>query len=192
MIEVPKQTAAIFEILSKGQFISSNSSDEAIRKYYSVIEDGENFDLLFNYFNAINFQLERGDEFYYFSRKETKIDLERKIEQALKWIDIIDFFKTFDNSFGSGFRFTPSEVLVRLNVDAELKSKLEGLKRYSGGKDKFLDIIEKILEDLRKDRFVELENEISNQFKVLSSFKYLEQLIMTINISAEIKDEIPE
>ena len=192
MIEVPKQTAAIFEILSKGQFISSNSSDEAIRKYYSVIEDGENFDLLFNYFNAINFQLERGDEFYYFSRKETKIDLERKIEQALKWIDIIDFFKTFDNSFGSGFRFTPSEVLVRLNVDAELKSKLEGLKRYSAGKDKFLDIIEKILEDLRKDRFVELENEISNQFKVLASFKYLEQLIMTINISAEIKDEIPE
>ena len=192
MIEVPKQTAAIFEILSKGQFISSNSSDEAIRKYYSVIEDGENFDLLFNYFNAINFQLEKGDEFYYFSRKETKIDLERKIEQALKWIDIIDFFKTFDNSFGSGFRFTPSEVLVRLNVDAELKSKLEGLKRYSAGKDKFLDIIEKILEDLRKDRFVELENEISNQFKVLASFKYLEQLIMTINISAEIKDEIPE
>ena len=192
MIEVPKQTAAIFEIVSKGQFISSNSSDEAIRKYYSVIEDGENFDLLFNYFNAINFQLELGDEFYYFSRKETKIDLERKIEQALKWIDIIDFFKTFDNSFGSGFRFTPSEVLVRLNVDAELKSKLEGLKRYSGGKDKFLDIIEKILEDLRKDRFVELENEISNQFKVLASFKYLEQLIMTINISAEIKDEIPE
>ena len=110
----------------------------------------------------------------------------------LRWIDIIDFFKTFDNSFGSGFRFTPSEVLVRLNVDAELKSKLEGLKRYSAGKDKFLDIIEKILEDLRKDRFVELENEISNQFKVLASFKYLEQLIMTINISAEIKDEIPE
>ena len=192
MIEVPKQTAAIFEILSKGQFISSNSSDEAIRKYYSVIEDGENYDLLYDYFNAINFQLEKGDEFYYFSRKETKIDLERKIEQALKWIDIIDFFKTFDNSFGSGFRFTPSEVLVRLNVDAELKSKLEGLKRYSAGKDKFLDIIEKILEDLRKDRFVELENEISNQFKVLASFKYLEQLIMTINISAEIKDEIPE
>ena len=192
MIEVPKQTAAIFEILSKGQFISSNSSDEAIRKYYSVIEDGENYDLLYDYFNAINFQLEKGDEFYYFSRKETKIDLERKIEQALKWIDIIDFFKTFDNSFGSGFRFTPSEVLVSLNVDAELKSKLEGLKRYSGGKDKFLDIIEKRLEDLRKDRFVELENEISNQFKVLASFKYLEQLIMTINISAEIKDEIPE
>ena len=192
MIEVPKQTAAIFEILSKGQFISSNSSDEAIRKYYSVIEDGENYDLLYDYFNAINFQLEKGDEFYYFSRKETKIDLERKIEQALKWIDIIDFFKTFDNSFGSGFRFTPSEVLVSLNVDAELKSKLEGLKRYSAGKDKFLDIIEKILEDLRKDRFVELENEISNQFKVLASFKYLEQLIMTINISAEIKDEIPE
>ena len=33
-----------------------------------------------------------------------QIDLERKIEQAFKWIDILDFFKTFNNSFGSGSR----------------------------------------------------------------------------------------
>lgn len=191
-MEAPKQTAAIFEILSRGQFISSNSSDETIRKLYSAIEEEPNFEFLYDYFLSINFILEKGEEYFYFSRIENKIDLERKIEQAFKWIDILDFFKTFDNSFGSGYRFTPSDLLVKLNLDAELKSKLEGLKRHSGGKDKFAEIIDKILDDLKKDKFIELENEITHQFKVLASFKYLEQIVMTINISEEIKNEIPE
>ena len=77
-------------------------------------------------------------------------------------------------------------------MDAALKSKLEGLKKHSGGRDKFSEIIDKILEDLRKDRFIELENEITHQFKVLASFNYLEQLVMTINISEDVKNEIPE
>jgi hypothetical protein len=191
-MEAPKQIAVIFEILSKGQFISSNSSDEGIRKIYSVIEDEQNFDYLYDYFRNINFTLEKGDEYYYFSRVENKIDLERKIEQAFKWIDILDFLKIFDSSFGSGYRFTPSDILVKLNLDAELKSKLEGLKRHSGGKEKFNEIVDKILDDLKKDRFIELENEISHQYKVLASFKYLEQIVLSINISEEVKNEIPE
>lgn len=62
-MEAPKQIAVIFEILSKGQFISSNSSDEWIRKIYSVIEDEQNFDYLYDYFRNINFTLEKGDEY---------------------------------------------------------------------------------------------------------------------------------
>ena len=191
-MEAPKQTASIFEILSRGQFISSNSTDETIRKLYSAIDDEENYEFFYNYFLSINFILERGNEYFYFTRRENKIDLERKIEQALKWIDVLDFFKTFDNSFGPGYRFSPSDILVKLNMDAALKSKLEGLKKHSGGRDKFSEIIDKILEDLRKDRFIELENEITHQFKVLASFNYLEQLVMTINISEDVKNEIPE
>lgn len=191
-MEAPKQSAAIFEILSRGQFICSNSNDEFIRKLYTTIEEEQTYEYLYEYFLNINFILEKGDEYFYFSRVENRVDLERKIEQAFKWIDIIDFFKTFDSSFGSGYRFTPSDILVKLNLDAELKSKLEGLKRHSGGKDKFNEIIDRILEDLKKDRFLELENEISHQFKVLASFKYLEQIVMSINISEEVKNEIPE
>jgi len=191
-MDAPKQTATIFEILSKGQFICSNSSDEDIRKLYSVIDEEQNFDFLYQYFRNINFTLERGDEYYYFSRVETKVDLERKIDKAYKWIDILDFLKTFDNSFGAGFRFTPSDILVKLNVDAALKSKLEGLKKYSGDRNKHSDIIDKILDDLKKDRFVELENDISHQYKALTSFKYLEQIVMAINISEDVKNEIPE
>ena len=147
---------------------------------------------MYEYYLCINFILERGEEYYYFSRLETKVDLERKIDQAYKWIDVLDFLKTFDNSFGSGYRLTPSDILVKLNIDAELKSKLEGLKKYSGGRDKYNEIIDKMLDDLKKDRFIELENDISHQYKALASFKYLEQLVMSINISEEVKNEIPE
>jgi hypothetical protein len=184
----PKQTSEVFELLSKGQFICSNSSRENIRRLYMVVD--ERFDELHDYFLAIDFILARGDEFFYFTRTESKIDLERKIEAAYKWIDIMDFLKTFDSSFSAGYRFTPSDILVRLNVDALLKNKLEGLKKYSA-EDSYAESIRKILRMLCNDNFLELENEISDSYKALSSFRYLEQLIMSINIPEEANDEIP-
>ena len=123
-MELPIQTADIFKILSKGQFINSNSSTKSVSNLYKVIEDEQNFENLFEYFRNINFTLEKGDEYFYFSRPENKVDLETKIEAAFRWIDIIDFFKTYDNSFSSGYRFTPSDILVRIKIDAELETKL--------------------------------------------------------------------
>jgi hypothetical protein len=190
-MEVPAQTAEIFKILSKGQFISSNSSDKTINTLYNVIEEEENFENLYEYFLNINFVLEKGDEYFYFSRPENKVDLEKKIETAFRWIDIIDFLKTFDNSFSAGYRFTPSDILVRIKTDAELETKLDGLKKHTD-KEKHQDILDKILKKLIDETFIELENEITHQYKVLASFKYLEQLILTINIPDEVKNEIPE
>jgi hypothetical protein len=190
-MEVPIQTADIFKILSKGQFINSNSSTKSVNALYKVMEDEQNFENLFEYFRNINFTLEKGDEYFYFSRPENKVDLETKIEAAFRWIDIIDFFKTYDNSFSAGYRFTPSEILVRIKTDAELESKLEGLKKHTD-KEKHQDILDKILKKLIDDTFIELENEITHQYKVLTSFKYLEQLILTINIPEDVRNEIPE
>lgn len=188
---IPVQTAEIFEVLSKGQFICSNSTDDKIRKLYTIIEDEQYFENLYEYFRGINLTLEKGDEYFYFSRVESKVDLERKIEAAYRWIDIIDFLKTFDNSFGAGYRFTPADILVRIKIDAELEAKLAGLKKHTG-KEKYPEIIDKILEMLIKDTFIEIENEISHTYKVLASFKYIEQIVLTIHIPDDIKNEIPE
>jgi hypothetical protein len=190
-----RQTAEIFESLSKGQFICSNSSDIRICKLYEIIDDSENYELLYNYFLAINFILEKGDEFYYFSRKdESKADLERKLEIAYRWIDIVDFFKAFDNSFASGYSFSPSEVTVKITVDAVLKSKADGVRSTLKLDEKtpYQEIVIKIIESLCKDGYAEIENEILKSYKVLSSFKYLEELINNINIPDEIQNEIPE
>ncbi|MCH5597252.1 condensin complex protein MksE [Niabella ginsengisoli] len=92
-MDAPKYTAEIFDILSKGKFICSNSNEEHIRKVYATIDNEQNFEFLYNYFLNINFVLEKGDEYYYFSRQEITVDLERKIEQAFKWIDMLDFLK---------------------------------------------------------------------------------------------------
>jgi hypothetical protein len=189
-MEIPKQTAEVFDILSKGQFICSNSSKSPIRKLYNAIN--ADYEAFITYFMGINLILEEGNEFYYFSRAESKADLERKLEIAMKWIDVVDFLKTYEPSFGSGFRFTPSNILVRLSVDADLKNKLDGLKKYAGGKEKQTEIIEKILDMLEKDNFIELENDILHEYKTLSSFNYLEQLILSINIPEEVQNEIPE
>jgi hypothetical protein len=186
---INKGTAEIFEVLSKGQFISSNSSDEPVRKLFSVIE--ENFAELERYFSEINFNLERGDEYFYFSRPESRVDLERKIESAYKWIDILDFFKAHDNAFAPGYRFTPSDILVKLNVDVMLKGKLAGLKRYSR-EDKYADAIQKLIDLLCREGFAELENDVNHSYKILSSFSYLEDLVMSIHIPEDIQDEIPE
>lgn len=190
-MKVPQQTSEIFKILSKGQFISSNSSDKTISTLYNIIDEEQNFENLYEYFLKINFILEKGDEYFYFSRPETKVDLENKIEAAFRWIDFLDFFKTYDNSFGAGYRFTPSEILVRIKTDAELETKLESLKKHTG-KENHKDILDKVIDKLISDSFVELENEITHQYKVLTSFKYIEQLILIINIPEEVRDEIPE
>ena len=190
-MKVPFHTGEIFKILSKGQFINSNSSNRAISDLYKIIEDEQNFENLYDYFGYINFTLEKGDEYYYFSRPENKVDLENKIEAVYRWIDIIDFLKTYDNSFSSGYRFTPSDILVRIKIDADLETKLEGLKKQTE-KEKHQEILDKILKRLIDDTFIELENENTHQYKVLASFKYLEQLILTINIPEDVINEIPE
>lgn len=194
-MNVPRQTGEIFEILSGGQFICSNSADVRISKLYDIIDDNEKYELLYDYFSAIGFLLEKGDEFYYFSRKnESKADLERKLETACKWIDILDFFKTFDNAFVSGYSFTTQEIVVRIKVDAVLKSKADGLRKIFRLEDKtpYDEVIAKVIDNLCKDGFAEIENEILKSYKILSSFKYLEELVTNINIPEEVQNEIPE
>ncbi len=194
-MNVPRQTGEIFEILSSGQFICSNSADVRISKLYDIIDDNEKYELLYDYFSAIGFLLEKGDEFYYFSRKnESKADLERKLETACKWIDVLDFFKTFDNAFVSGYSFTTQEIVVQIKVDAVLKSKADGLRKVFKLDDKtpYDEMITKVTDSLCKDGFAEIENEILKSYKILSSFKYLEELVTNINIPEEVQNEIPE
>ncbi len=194
-MNVPRQTGEIFEILSSGQFICSNSADVRISKLYDIIDDNEKYDLLYDYFSAIGFLLEKGDEFYYFSRKnESKGDLERKLETACKWIDVLDFFKTFDNAFVSGYSFTTQEIVVQIKVDAVLKSKADGLRKVFKLDEKtpYNEVITKVTDSLCKDGFAEIENEILKSYKILSSFKYIEELVTNINIPEEVQNEIPE
>jgi len=182
-----KHTADIFDTLSKGKFICSNSVDDSNRRLYNVVD--ENFDDLYNYFMAIGFVLERGDEYFYFSRNEVKAQLESKIEQAYRWVDVVDFFTAFNSGFTPGFRFTAIDVAQQVKVDASLKDKLEIMKRLTG-EGRYDERINTLIEkQLCQPGFAELENELTTEYKVLASFSYIKQLIVSIQIQEEATNE---
>jgi hypothetical protein len=66
---------------------------------------------------------------------------------------------------------------------------LQGMKKLTGeGTQR--EKVQALIERVKKYGVIELENEINEQYKVLSSFKYLEQLIISVHISEEVKHEI--
>lgn len=189
-IQLPESTSAIFEYLQKGLFISSNSTNEEIRMLYNDID--ENFESLYCYFSKINYILERGYEYFYFSRIEPKATLEQKIMRAYYWIDVLDFFKTYDETFGPGYRFQPEQILVESNINVVLQNKLDSIRKHFSDKNIRKEVLENMVRQLTKESFLELENEKNNTYKVMSSWHYLEKLIESINIFDETEDEKSE
>jgi hypothetical protein len=186
-IQIPDNTASIFEYLQKGLFISSNSTSEEVRDMYNEID--ENYESLYQYFLQINYTLERGNEYFFFSRIEPKATLEQKIMRAYYWIDVLDFFKTYDETFGPGFRFQPEQILVETNINMLLQNKLDGMRKHFSDKDIRKEVLENMIRQLTKDSFLEQENEKTNAYKVMSAWHYLERLIESINIYDETEDE---
>lgn len=185
-IRIPDHTAAIFDYLQKVQFISSNSTNEDIRNLYDMIDD--DFEALSVYFAQIGYTLERGNEYFYFSRTEPRITLEQKILRAYYWIDVLDLFKTYDETFGPGYRFQPEQILVEANINVMLQNKLDGIRKHFSDKDVRKEVLENMIRQLTRDSFLELENEKTNTYKVMSSWNYLERLIESINIYDDTQD----
>ena len=72
-------TQRIYERLSRGEFLSVDSSDTSNRHLYEDIE--ENVEDYTDYFREIGLQLEAGDGYYYFSRiGESKQTVEQKLD----------------------------------------------------------------------------------------------------------------
>lgn len=177
----------IFNILSKGGFISANSISSAIKRYYDLIDD--DFQSYYDYYKGIGFYLEGGDGYYLFTRRESKVDLERKLEAVMRWIDYLSFLKTYNPIFGAGYTFRTADITVAISCNMELKEKAEKLFR---DKKVYTEIVEKLVGELEKANLIELENEHDQTYKVLSAFNYMEDIVDSITISEDTSDEIPE
>ena len=181
-----KSSKEIFEILSKGAFISVNSTDELNRKYYDLIED--DLDAYREYYEGVGFILESGNGYFYFPRTEQKVSMGEKLSRFCVWIDRLDFLKTFNSSFESGYVFTKSKILERISCDLELKEKAP--KLYSDKKS-HEEIVDKLIDDLSKMGFIEVENEVDGSFRVTAAFHYLEEMVNCLNV-VEGADALPE
>ena len=126
-------TQRIYERLSRGEFLSVDSSDTSIRHLYEDIE--ENLEDYTEYFKEIGLQLESGNGYFYFSRTgESKQSIEQKLESFSKWLDYLDFLKCYNQSFAAGYQFRKSHLLEQISLDIELKEKAHHLfKKYGAG-----------------------------------------------------------
>jgi len=182
-----KYTSEVFQRLSRGQFLSSNSIDANTRAIYKDVE--ENQQEYEDYFGQIDFQLSSGDGFYYFSRKESKVIIENKLQSLFSWIDYLDFLKTFDTAFDAGTQFSLVQMEVKLSTIPGLKEKLSQMFPDKTSNRQKLEALADTMESMG---FAELVNEADGTYQVTNAFRYIEQIILCINIDEDVKDEIPQ
>lgn len=181
---LPKQTHDIFAVMARGAFISSNGSRDGMNRLYDVINNPENFDRLQAYFNVIRYNIERGNNFFYFSKlSEPNSELEKKLERFERYIDIIDLFASMDNKIGIGSRFRPSEIAEECNANVRLKQKLQKIPLYRS--ETLHNKVREICDLMSRDSFLELEDEKSESYKVLDSYNYLLDVINSVAIYEE-------
>lgn len=174
-------TQKIFERLSKGAFLSVDSSDLEIKHLYNDVE--ENYADYESYFLELGLRLEAGDGYYYFSRThEAKLTIEQKLQSFAQWVDILDFLKTYDLTFSTGFQFRITHILERINLDVELRDKARKLFRKQNTNQ---EIVEKLISELIGMGFAEVINEQDGTYKVTAAFRYAEEMVNLITIYNE-------
>jgi condensin complex protein MksE len=181
---LPKQTHDIFAVMARGNFVSSNGTKDNMSKLYDVINNPDNFDRLQAYFNVIRYNIERGNNYFYFSRlNEPNSELEKKLERFEKYIDIIDLFASMDNKITIGTRFRPSEIAEECNANVRLKQKLQKIPLYRS--ETLHNKVREICDLMSRDSFLEMEDEQTESYKVLDAYTYLLDVINSIAIYEE-------
>ena len=102
-------------------------------------------------------------------------------------MDILDFLKTYDITFSTGFQFRSTHILERINLDVELRDKARKLFRKQNTNK---DIVDKLISELTGMGFAEIINEEDGTYKVTAAIRYAEELVNLITIYNE--EDTPE
>ena len=179
-------TQKVYERLIRGGFLAVDSSKTDIKHLYQDVE--ENYEEYVEFFKQIGFSLESGNGYFYFSTiNESKTDIERRLTAFCKWIDYLDFLKTFDTTFSVGYQFSKARIVNEIDVNADLKDKARHLFSQQMP---FPEKVDKLIGELDTMGFAELIEEETATYKVTSAFRYAEDLVNLLTIYNE--DEIPE
>lgn len=180
-----KYVQQVFDRLSRGGFISSDSVDEGIRNIFIDLEDHK--DDYSGYFEQIGFILEEGIGYFYFSRKDSKTVLVDKLKKFGHWIDILDFLKAWEPALGPGFTFIQADLMVKMDSDIELREKAKSLYENKVKND---EICDRLMEELSRQGFTEQIDDVAQRYQVTAAYRYLEDMVELIAFNEE--DETSE
>ncbi len=184
--QLPTQTAKIFEILSSGKFICALSRMH--REEYEVLTDSQQYENLQAYFRLLNYELEKENGYFYFSKiNQDRQKAEDKIERLSNYIDIFAFFAAMESKPIVGARLRPSQIVEELNSNPALQNRLQSVQiREVKEATTYIGKVKAILKELADDFFLEKSGDEQDHYLVLDSFQYLQTIITLI-----IPDETP-
>ena len=174
---LPQYIQKIYTIILKGGFINENSSKNSNAEIYNAITTKEAE--IRAYFLPIGYILMRRAGYFYFAHDEAS-DGASALEKIVDYIDIVNFLKTVDNNFNIGHRFKLSSVETQLNSSMELQELAKKMRGISFKSNR--EFVQKIVEKLRKDGFVEEVSSVNSEFIVLNSYDYVEQFLSEVEI----------
>lgn len=174
---IPQQIEKLYQNILKGNFINENSSKNGNSELYEAIASQES--QIRAYFKPIGYILIRREGYFYFAHDEAP-DSVSALEKIVDYIDIASFLKTLDVNFSVGYRFSLTSMENQLNINIELQDLAYKMK-WIVAKDN-REFLEKIIDRLKKDGFVEEINASKAEFIILNSYDYIESFLNEVAV----------
>ena len=173
----------IFQVIEEcrvnGKFINENSTDYKIKDAYNFISQYKQE--VKTFFNILGYSLESDKGYFYFIIEGYETIPKSYVNTYIDYIDIYRFIKLLNTNIGSsnGGPYSASDIESRLNGDIELKTmvdKMNFLKKRSTNR----EAINSIILRLKNDGFAQSIGNKEEEFLILRSFKFIEDMIEEI------------
>ena len=174
---LPQQIQKIYENILKGNFINENSFKNSNSELYEAIMLKESE--VRAYFKPIGYVLMKREGYFYFAHDEAS-DSVSALEKMVDYIDIASFLKTVDSNFGAGYHFRLSSLENQLNNSIELQDLAYKMKGINAKDNR--EFIQKIVEKLKKDGFLEETNSTNSEYIILNSYDYIESFLNEVEV----------
>jgi len=174
---VPQYISKIYDAILKGNFINENSNKNGNAEVYKAIDNNETE--IRAYFKPIGYTLIKRNGYFYFASDDAP-DNNANLENIVDYIDIVNFLKTMDSNFTVDYPFILSSMENQLINSIELQdmaSKMRGINSTNNR-----EFIQKIIERLKKNGFVEERNSSNSEYIVLKSFDYIESFFKEVEV----------
>ena len=168
-LHLPAKTAAIFEWLSRGLFLSQNSQDHTHQSLYQAVE--AYFEALHGYFLPLGFELSKGPGYFYFSREENRSTSEDKLEKLFRYLDYIEILLLQDPHLSLGRVHATADLLHLIRQQPKARNLMRKLS-VKGGED-LGEKLKNMLKNLEKEGWLAFLDEEGSQFILLDSMHYL-------------------
>jgi len=174
---LPQHLQKIYQMILRGEFINENSSKKGNNEIYEAIVTKEIE--VREYFKAIGYILFKREGYFYFAHDDAP-NSSSALERIVDYIEIANFLKMLDSNFGVGYRFRLDSVENLLNNNIELQEIVLKMKGLNANTNR--EYIEKLIDKLRKDGFVEETSSTHSEYLVLNSYDYVESFLNEVEI----------